>query len=75
MLLRIFIGDFIGVIWWDQFSLRKSERGEGGEGRHKKAIETSIVKFVARFRCSPFPTGGADSAQAQESRELFVVGS
>ena len=45
--------------------IRETERqtegkGEekGREGRHtKKAIETSIVKFVARFRCSPFPTG------------------
>ena len=59
---RLFIDDFIGVIRWDRFSFRNShQRGRkeerGGEGRHKKAIETSIVKFVARFRCSPFPTG------------------
>ena len=28
----------------------------------KKAIETSIVKSAARFRCSPFPTGVASTA-------------
>ena len=57
--LTISLASFGGIGSLSEIVIRGGRRKEGarGEGRHKKAIETSIVKFVARFRCSPFPTG------------------